>query len=56
MDEVCLPGSLVVLIISTSLTILEILSNVLIMCVVMWKRVREVGQGDRVFLMVVILE
>ena len=49
-------GSRVELIISASSTILEILSNVLIMCAVMWKCVREVGQGDRVFLIVVILD
>ena len=53
--DVRLHGSRVELIISASLIILEILGNVLIMCAVMWKCVREGGHGGWVFLTMVVL-
>ena len=54
--EICPSGDVLVSIVSTSLTIFEILSNVLIMCAVTLKSVWDVVQGGRVVLMVVILE
>ena len=54
--DVRLPGSRVELIISASVTVLEILGKVFIMCAVWWKRVRYGPHGGRVFLMMVVLE